>query len=74
MIPLDNLSIYDKSPARLDSDVPQYVKMELSYDLELIPDKYRQEWDHIVENDVLFLLSIQVGSPWNVNRERFLRM
>ncbi|GJD07215.1 Intron-binding protein aquarius [Galdieria sulphuraria] len=62
MIPLNNLSIYERAPTRLDSEVPQYVKMDISYDLETISssDKYRQEWDHIMgENDILFLLSIQ---------------
>jgi len=61
MIPLENLSIYEKAPTRLDSEVAQFVKMDISYDLDSIPfDRYRQEWDQIVENDILFLLSIQV--------------
>jgi len=60
MIPLENLSIYEKAPTRLDSEVAQFVKMDISYDLDSIPfDRYRQEWDQIVENDILFLLSIQ---------------
>jgi len=61
MIPLENLSIYEKAPTRLDSEVAQFVKMDISYDLDSIPfDRYKQEWDQIVENDILFLLSIQV--------------
>ncbi|GJQ15923.1 hypothetical protein GpartN1_g7714.t1 [Galdieria partita] len=70
VIPLDSLSIYEKAPTRLDSEVPQYVKMDISYDLESISDKYRQEWDHIGENDILFLLSIQKPLSEDEQREQ----
>eukprot|EP00871_Galdieria_phlegrea_P002187 jgi/Galph1/296/GphlegSOOS_G5058.1 len=59
MLPLQSILLKEKGASRLDSEVPEYVKLDISIDLSSVSSKVRQEWDNIMQHDVLFLLSIQ---------------
>jgi intron-binding protein aquarius len=61
-VPIDRVSLVYITPPILGSKIPSQVRGEIVVNLNNVLKEFRDEWDTIRPNDVLFLISIQLPS------------